>query len=374
MAAMDHQYMRQALELARRGLGTTWPNPMVGALVVKQGRVVGRGFHVRAGGPHAEVIALDQAGSAARGADLYVTLEPCSHFGKTPPCAPRVAAAGIKRVVSSMQDPNPRVSGRGFDMLRKAGVKVEVGMMAPEARELNRVFIKKVTTGLPFVICKAALSLDGKLACATGVSRWISGLPSRKYAHRLRSMADAVVIGMGTLLQDNPRLDARGVRVRADKPRYRVVLAGKRRLPRNLNWLAPDTGRAVLAAGGKNPIAPRNSPGLSDLEVWQLPDKNGRVDLGKLLRRLGAEGASLVLVEGGAEVHASFLGLQSRSGKVWADEVQFILAPKLIGGRMAPGAVGGEGASRPDRAIRLRQVRWEPLGADMLVTAKPYKP
>ncbi len=369
----DYEFMQQALCLARKGLGRTWPNPMVGAVVVKAGRVIGSGWHHRTGEAHAEVLALRQAGLAARGATLYVTLEPCSHQGKTPPCAPRVLQSGVTRVVVAMQDPNPKVSGRGLTLLRRAGVQVEVGLLRDESRQLNEVFIKRITTGLPFVLSKAALSLDGKIASATGSSQWITGLPARRYAHQLRAMTDAVIVGSGTLNTDDPLLTVRLSKpMRKDRP-WRIILEGDR--PVNLQsklFKNEEVPRVILATAQTK----HEGPYPKHVEVWHLPSKGNKkkVDIGKLLARLGERECSLVMVEGGAETHASFFGLDQPRGKNWVDRVHFIYAPKLIGGRRAPSVIGGVGVQHPDVALHLEKISWETLGSDILLKATPVKP
>lgn len=363
--------MREALALAQSCEGRTWPNPLVGALVVKNGRVVGRGRHLRHGGPHAEVHALRDAGARARGATLVLNLEPCAHHGRTPPCAPEVVRAGIVRVVAAMQDPDPRVSGRGFALLRRSGVAVSVGLLGAEARRLNAPFLKRVRTGLPYVICKAAATLDGRIASRTGASRWISSPEALRYAHRLRALAEVVIVGAGTVRQDDPSLTVRGVLPLAPGRPRRLVLEGNRPLPRRARLLHEAKRQPVIVATtrrGRHAWQDRTG-----VDVWRLPGREGRVDLGALLRRLGQEGVTLVLVEGGAETHAAFLGLDRPGGKLWADQVQWVLAPKLMGGREAPGAVGGLGAPTPDSALRLVRAQWTELGPDRLVVATPVR-
>ena len=364
--------MARALDLARKGYGRTWPNPMVGAVVVQKGvKVVGAGRHYRPGGPHAEIHALKQAGHRAHGAALYVNLEPCAHQGRTPPCVQAIVQAGIKRVVAAMKDPNPEVSGRGFRRLRRAGIKVEVGLLAGEAGRLNEVFIKRITTGCPFVVCKAALSLDGKIACASGASRWISGGDARKHAHHLRALADAIIVGGRTAIKDNPELSIRLAPSVAHRRPTRIILEGRVKIPADLKmFTTAETQRVVIASGARRPLV--RKPG-DQAEIWHLPGRHGRVDLEELLRRLGQAGANFVLVEGGSEVHAAFLGLDIPGRRILADRIEFILAPKLIGGRQAAGVIGGRGAEHPDRAVLLKDVSWRPLGRDMLVTATPYK-
>lgn len=360
--------METAFKLAKRGLGRTWPNPMVGAVVVKRRTIVGMGWHRRYGGPHAEVYALRKAGSQARGGTLYLNLEPCSHFGKTPPCAHALIRAGIRRVVCSMQDPNPKVSGRGFRLLRRAGIRVEVGLMREEARQLNEVFIKRILTGLPFVVNKAALSADGKIACAGGVSKWISSRTARKYAHHLRALADAIIVGAGTVRTDDPRLTRRLAAEVKPAKTLRVILLGKEPLSTRAAVFQPERRyRTVIACGKLWPLGKRPN----GAQVLHFPGKQGRVDVKRLLRWLGQEGVNYVLVEGGAETHASFLGSQPHSGAIYSDQIQFIYAPKLIGGSASPGPIGGKGAATPGKAIVLQDWQWKPLGGDMLLIARP---
>jgi diaminohydroxyphosphoribosylaminopyrimidine deaminase / 5-amino-6-(5-phosphoribosylamino)uracil reductase len=365
----DETYMRLALDLARRAEGRTWPNPMVGAVVVRKGRIVGRGWHRQYGGPHAEVFALRQAGRRARGATLYVNLEPCAHFGRTPPCAPAVLRAGIARVVAAMRDPNPKVAGRGFALLRRAGVGVSVGLLGVEAARLNAPFLKRVRTGLPYVISKAALTLDGRIASRTGASRWITSPAARRYAHRLRAQAEVVIVGGGTVIQDDPALTVRGARPLAPGRPKRLVLAGNRPLPDPARMLRDAVRQPVIVATTRTGRLPwEGRPGV---EVWRLPGADGRVRIGALLRRLEREGVTMVLVEGGAETQAAFLGLDRPGGRVWADQVQWIVAPMVMGGREAKGVVGGLGADRPAAALRLREAVWSDLGPDRLVVAIP---
>jgi diaminohydroxyphosphoribosylaminopyrimidine deaminase/5-amino-6-(5-phosphoribosylamino)uracil reductase len=342
---------------------------MVGAVVVKHGKVIGTGYHRRAGGAHAEVLALRQAGTAARGATLYLNLEPCSHQGQTPPCAPQVVLAGVTRMVAAMQDPNPKVSGKGFALLKRAGVQVEVGLLRPEALLLNEVFIKRITTGLPFVLAKAAMTLDGKIACASGESRWITGGPARRYAHQLRALADAVIIGAGTLRQDDPALTVRMAKaLRPGRP-WRIVLEGRRPVDPKAQCFRPAGAGVKTILATARPARTGSWP--RGVKVWHLPGAKGRVDLEALLRKLGEAQCSLVLVEGGAEVHAAFLGLGPKPGVNWVDRLHFIYAPKLFGGSGAPGVIGGQGVLHPDQALHLENIGWETLGPDILLKATP---
>jgi len=318
------KWMRLALVEAAKGLGRTSPNPVVGAVVVKNGKAVAKGFHAQAGGPHAEVEALQQAGSLARGADLYTSLEPCAHHGKTPPCTQAIIEAGIARVIFASVDPNPLVNGKGARRLKKAGLDVWPGVLKAEADALNRPFFKWAKTGLPFVSLKVASSLDGFLATATGDSKWITGPASRQWVHTLRDRVDAIVVGVGTVLADNPRLTARPKGQKGRNP-LRVVLDTKLRSPVEANvFKSQKQAPTVLATSreGHTKAAWLKEGGV---ELWPLPLKRGRISLKALLGRLGDRGCTHLLVEGGAEVFGAFL----KEGLV--DEVLLFLAPKLIG-------------------------------------------
>lgn len=349
-------YMRLALALARRGEGTTSPNPTVGAVVVREGAVVGRGFTQPVGGPHAEVEALDEAGGRAAGATLYVTLEPCSHHGRTPPCADLILSRGVPRVVCAMVDPDPRVSGRGIERLRRAGVEVAVGVLEVEARRRNAFYIKHRTTGLPFVILKLAQSLDGRIATASGDSRWITGEAARGRAHLLRSRVDGVLVGVGTVLADDPRLTVRRV---AGRDPARIVVDSALRVPEMARVFGP--GRTIVATtevadeGRSRRLRERGA------EVWRLPSAEGRVDLRALMAELGRQGFLSVVVEGGAAVAASAL----KAGLV--DQAQVFIAPRVIGAGL--GAVGDLGIEKVAEGVRLTDVEIERVGDDLLYTA-----
>ncbi len=363
MSAPDERFMRRALELAERGRGLTSPNPMVGAVVVTpSGEIAGEGVHLRAGGPHAEVEALAAAGPRARGATLYVTLEPCAHRGRTPPCASAVVEAAIARVVAAIGDPNPLVAGRGFEILRGAGIEVVCGVLAAEATSQNRVFLTAVTERRPHVTLKAGMTLDGKIADASGASRWISGEPARAHAHRLRSEADAIVVGVTTVLRDDPELTVRLARPWPREP-YRVVLDTGARTPPGARLIrAGDPRRVLIAVGGGAPAEARERLAATGATVVPCPTRDGRVDLGALLAELYARDVRGVLVEGGGEVHAGFLD----AGLV--DRVAFFLAPLLLGGRTAPTAIGGAGRELKS-GVRLGALAVTRLGDDLLVEA-----
>lgn len=357
----EESFMERALELAARGRGYTTPNPAVGAVIVQDGVVVGEGYHRRAGGPHAEVVALEAAGDRATNATMYVTLEPCVHYGRTPPCAEALVRAGLRRVVVAMADPNPLVSGRGLSSLSQAGLEVEVGWLQEKARELNEAFIKFILTGSPWVSLKAALSLDGKIATSSGASRWITGPAARQHGHWLRHWHDAILVGVGTVLQDDPQLTTR---LAEGKDPVRVILDSRLRIPLASRVLhVKSSAPTVVATTAAAPAARRRQLEELGIEVWVVEeDAAGRVDLAAVLRRLAERQLTSVLVEGGSSVQASFLeaGL--------ADKVYFFLAPKIIGGTRAPGPVGGVGVSQVADAWRLHDVRVEFLDRDLLVT------
>ena len=357
------RFMRRALELAERGRGLTSPNPMVGAVVVAdRGEIVGEGFHARAGGPHAEIEALRAAGSRARGATLYITLEPCSHQGRTPPCAPAVIAAGVARVVASIGDPNPQVSGTGFNALRAAGIEVVVGVGAAEAELQNRAFLTAMRERRPHVTLKAGMTLDGKIADLHGVSRWITGEAARRHAHRLRSESDAIVVGIGTVLRDDPELT---VRLGQPWPRepLRVVLDTTARTPVGARLIrAGRPSAAVIAVGAGAPEPRVRALAAAGATVVSCGTRDGRVDLGALLGELFAREVRAVLVEGGGEVHGAFLD----AGLV--DRVAMFAAPLLIGGRGATPVVAGAGRELKS-AVRLGSFTVTPLGDDLLIEA-----
>lgn len=356
----DERYMRTALGLARRAAGRTSPNPMVGAVVVRDGRVVGRGHHARAGGDHAEVAALRQAGQAARGATLYINLEPCSHFGRTPPCARAVIEAGVGRVVAGMVDPNPEVAGRGLAALREAGVRVEVGVREEECRRLNEAFVKHVTLGLPFVTLKLAASLDGRIATSSGDSRWVTGEAARKYVHGLRNECDAVLVGSGTVAADDPQLTCR---IPGGRDPWRIVLDRRLRTPvtaRVVNH--PEPGKTVLVCGNGVPAGRRKRLEDRGVQVWTFPVRQGRISFRRVLRKLARSGVLSVLVEGGG-VTAS----RAVADKV-VDKVLCFYAPKFIGAEGLP-MMGDLGITRMRGCPRLERPVVRRLGEDILVSA-----
>jgi diaminohydroxyphosphoribosylaminopyrimidine deaminase/5-amino-6-(5-phosphoribosylamino)uracil reductase len=351
--------MQRALELAERGRGFVEPNPLVGAVVVRDQRIVGEGWHQRYGEAHAEVNALAAAGDSARGATLYVTLEPCCHHGKTPPCTDAVLRAGIRRVVAAMTDPFPQVAGQGGAVLRQAGVPVAIGLGEAEARRLNAPYLTLLATGRPYVHAKWAMTLDGKIATRTGDSQWISNAASRLRVHTLRGRMDAIVVGIGTVLADNPRLTARPPGPRTP---CRVVLDSRGRLP--LDSHLAQTARAIpvlLAAGADLPEAQADALRARGIEVLQPSPQGARPEIPALLAELGRRRMTNILVEGGAEVLGSFLD----AGAI--DEVHVFIAPRLAGGVHATPPVGGRGVDRIADALGLVDWTIEPVDGDCYI-------
>lgn len=352
--------MERALELARRAVGSVSPNPAVGAVVVRDGEIVGEGHTQPPGGPHAEVEALRRAGDRAAGAVLYTTLEPCARHGRTPPCTQAVINAGIAEVRSAVTDPNPRVNGAGFDQLRNAGIAVSVGECEDEAREIIEAYAKHVVTRMPFVTAKFATSLDGKIATATGDSRWITGEQARAYAHELRAASDTIMVGIGTALADDPQLTARDAHG-APLPHQptRVVLDSSGRLPPSARMLA-EPGETIVAVADA-PDERRLGLERAGARVVRAPSPSGAVDPAALLAELGRGDTTSVLVEGGGEL----LGSLFDAGLV--DKVVAFVAPTIIGGAGAPSPVAGAGAERIADASRLTRVRTLRLGRDVVI-------
>ncbi len=350
--ARDLSMMQRALALAARGLGETNPNPVVGCVVARGDRVVGEGWHHLAGGPHAEVLALRQAGESARGATVYVTLEPCAHFGRTPPCAPLVRDSGAVRVVAALRDPHPRVSGRGLALLRRAGLRVETGLLAAEAARLNGRFLTAARLERPFVLLKAALTLDGRIATASGRSKWITSPAQRAQARWLRRLHDAVLVGIGTVLADDPLLLPTP---RTGRPFTRVVLDSRLRLPLASRLVRSASPRApVLALTCNGEASCRGPLEEAGVSVVVLGEGRGRLRLRTVLDALQQRGVASVMVEGGSEVLGSFLAARL------LDEVALFRAPLLLGGRGSLPAFGGENPSDVADALRLFPVPGEP--------------
>jgi diaminohydroxyphosphoribosylaminopyrimidine deaminase/5-amino-6-(5-phosphoribosylamino)uracil reductase len=356
----DEKYMRIALRLAEKARGRTSPNPMVGAVVVKDGKVISRGWHRKAGEPHAEAIALKKAGDTAAGATLYVTLEPCSHTDKrTPPCSPLVIQSGVKRVVVAMIDPNPKVSGGGIKTLRAVGIDVTAGMLEAETRMLNEAYIKHVTAGMPFVTLKIAQTLDGKIATAGGESKWITGEKAREEGHRLRDSNDAVLVGINTVLKDHPSLTTR---IPGGRDPLRVIVDSTLRIPLNAKVLTQKSSAktmvATIAGAPKNKIIKLQKAGV---EVLTLKSMQGRVDLRDLMRKLGKRDIMSVLIEGGAEINFSAL----KSGIV--DKAVLFIAPMLMTGKDALCSIAGTSPMKLSQALTLRDVTTRFVGQDLMV-------
>jgi diaminohydroxyphosphoribosylaminopyrimidine deaminase/5-amino-6-(5-phosphoribosylamino)uracil reductase len=356
----DPAHMSHALRLARKGVGRTSPNPAVGAVIVKGGRVVGEGWHSAAGKPHAEIEAIAAAGPKARGADLYVTLEPCSHTGRTGPCAVAVREAGVARVAAAMEDPNPLVSGKGFALLRDAGIEVRSGILEEEARRLNRAWIRFVSTGIPFVTLKIATTLDGQIAGASGESRWITGEASRLEVHRMRAVSDAVLVGGTTAVQDDPLLTCR---IRGRRNPVRVVLTSRPERLAVLRMFA-DRSAANLVAVPEG-IGASRSRALEEAgaEILRIPARDGRIAAGDLLSALGKRGIASLLVEGGGVVAGNFL----RESAV--DRLVMFIAPAMFGEGIR--SVSGWSARTPAEGRRFGIAKVRRMGEDLMLEALP---
>ncbi|GMA99635.1 bifunctional diaminohydroxyphosphoribosylaminopyrimidine deaminase/5-amino-6-(5-phosphoribosylamino)uracil reductase RibD [Pelosinus sp. IPA-1] len=358
---MDEEYMRQALFLAQYATGRTSPNPMVGAVIVREGRVVGQGWHKQAGTPHAEINALQQAGELAEGATIYVTLEPCSHHGRTGPCADALILAGITRVIVAMADPNPLVAGQGINKLRKAGIEVVEGVLSREAAKLNEVFIKWISTKLPFVHLKSAMSLDGKIASYTGQSQWITGPAARNRVHTLRDTCDAILVGIGTVLADNPSLTTR-LSYQGKNPN-RVIVDSMARTPLTANVVTDGLAKTIIAVTDKAPEERVNALRACGVEVLVVESKQDGVNLPLLFKELGKRQITSLLIEGGASINASVLEDNL------VDKVHWFIAPKIIGGNSAPGPIAGQGIADVNKAILLEDIETESVGEDILISA-----
>jgi diaminohydroxyphosphoribosylaminopyrimidine deaminase/5-amino-6-(5-phosphoribosylamino)uracil reductase len=355
--------MARALELARRANYETSPNPMVGAVLTRDGVVVGEGYHTRAGSAHAEVVALDQAGPRAQGATLWVTLEPCCTTGRTGPCTQRILAAGVAEVEMATLDPNPEINGRGLAQLRAAGLSVRLGQREEEARALIREFSHWVSTGRPLVTLKFAMSLDGKVATVGGDSQWITSELGRARGHQLRSQHDAIMVGSGTVLADDPRLTAR-LGDEVGRQPLRVIVDSRLRTPSDAQVFRAPGGSVLVATAGEPDAGRRRSLEQAGAEVLDLPADKGGVALGQLLEHLGDRQVTSLLVEGGPTLLGSFLA--QRLG----NRIAAFVAPILLGGVGAPGPFGGPGAATLDQSWRAEALRAEAVGPDLLLTAE----
>lgn len=378
---LDEQFMRRALSLAERGLGGVSPNPAVGAVIAKEGQVVGEGYHQQAGLPHAEAIALGRVKDAADGATLYVTLEPCCHWGRTAPCVDQIIASRIGRVAIAMLDPNPKVAGSGAAALKRAGITVDVGLLGDEALRLNEAYVKHMATGLPFTVLKYAMTIDGKIATKTGDSRWISCKESRRLVHQMRGRVDVVITGVETVLRDDPELSCRLWEWGTSPPFHqpaRVILDSMLRVPVNAKLISrrplPDmtaTASAVNRLGGHVFVATTNAAPIERRRRLEeagarvllvSSDEDGRVSIESLLQNLGQIGVTSVLLEGGPILNAAFLGIKA------VDKVMAFVCPKIVGGQDAPGPIADLRISQISDSVALADLKQENIGGDILIT------
>lgn len=361
----DEKYMRLAMQLAGNAIGRTSPNPLVGAVIVKDNRVVGCGWHRKAGTPHAEVHALNQAGELAQGADVYVTLEPCAHYGKTPPCSKALVEAKVKNVYGGLLDVNPKVAGKGFKILEDAGIHVEYGFLQDELRKQNEVFFKWIEHKKPFIVLKAAMTLDGKIATATGQSKWITNETSRAYGYKLRDIYDGIMVGINTVIEDNPMLTAR---VDGGKNPIRIVVDSNLKIDINANVVQDKSAKTIVATtdkADKDKILKLQAQNVDVIVVDK--DENDKVDIEKLLNILGQQNICSILVEGGATLSGSFVA------KKLVDKVYFFIAPKIIGGKEAKTPVAGTGILNLQEALALKDIQIEKLEEDILIIGRVDK-
>jgi diaminohydroxyphosphoribosylaminopyrimidine deaminase/5-amino-6-(5-phosphoribosylamino)uracil reductase len=362
----DKKFMKAALAQAKRGLGRTSPNPAVGAVVVKGDRILAKGYHRKAGMAHAEVEVLHKLGGRAPECTLYVTLEPCNHHGRTPPCTEAILRSGLRRVVVGMNDPNPGVAGGGCDFLRKNGIEVTIGVQEAECRQLNEVFIKFVTTQRPFVMLKSALTMDGWIATCQGDSKWITNEESRQFAHRLRDQVDAVMVGIGTIISDNPSLTTRLAR-RSGRDPLRIVVDSHLRTPVNANILNVESSATTLVAvgletGGREKMF-LEKKGVS---ILNCPVKGSKIDLDALMGILGKMEISSILMEGGASITGSMIR------EKLVDKFYIFLAPKILGGGDGIPMAAGPGSKRMEQCMRLKNTQLRRFGDDILVVGYPH--
>lgn len=356
---MKEIYMEKAIQLAEKAIGRTAPNPIVGAVIVKDNKIVGRGYHKKAGSFHAEKMALADAKEMANGADMYVTLEPCNHYGKTPPCTLAIIEAGIKRVYVAILDPNPKVSGSGVRKLEENGIYVEVGIKEEEAKKSNEFFFKYIMTNLPFVAVKSASSLDGKIATSIGESKWITGEPARKHGHSLRNIYDAIMVGKNTVLEDNPSLNCR---IEGGRDPIRVIVDSKLAISSNASILnLKSDAKTIIATTTKAALLKQKELGKKAEII--LVNSEEQVDLRKLLEILASKGIMSVLVEGGATLTGSLFTNNL------VDKIYFYKAPLIIGGDRAKGQIGGDGFKHLDQAIKLKDLKVSNIGNDLLISA-----
>ena len=358
-----NDYIKQTICLARKGMGKVSPNPLVGSIIAKNNIIIGKGYHKHFGKEHAEINALRDAGENAQGATLYVNLEPCCHHGKTPPCTDAIIKAGIKKVVIGMADPNPLVSQQGIKILRDHGIEVICGVEKRACEQLNRVFIKYITTKLPYVTLKIAQTIDGRIATSTGHARWITSKPARKEAHRIRANNDAILVGIGTVLADNPQLNVR--LVKGNNP-VRIVLDSNLKIPFTSQLLNDEFVHQTIIATSSNNMEKLDHIKKTGAHIWQIEkDNNGHVSLKALLKKIGQARMSSVMVEGGAEIFTSFIK------EKLADRIVFLLAPKILGA--GKNAIGDLGINLVDDCIRLKNIKTKKMGEDLLIDADIVK-
>lgn len=361
----DEKYMRLAMQLAGNAIGRTSPNPLVGAVIVKDNRVVGCGWHRKAGTPHAEVHALNQAGELAQGADVYVTLEPCAHYGKTPPCAKALVEAKVKNVYGGLLDVNPKVAGKGFKILEDAGIHVEYGFLQDELRKQNEVFFKWIEHKKPFIVLKAAMTLDGKIATAIGQSKWITNETSRAYGYKLRDIYDGIMVGINTVIEDNPMLTAR---VDGGKNPIRIVVDSSLKIDINANVVQDKSAKTIVATTDKADKDKILKLQAQDVDVIVVDkDEKDKVDIEKLLDILGQQNICSILVEGGATLSGSFVA------RKLVDKVYFFIAPKIVGGKEAKTPVAGTGILNLQEALALKDIQIEKLEEDILIIGRVDK-
>lgn len=355
----DRYYLRIACRLAASAAGRTSPNPMVGAVLVRDKKIIATGYHRFAGGDHAEIVALKRAGAKARNATLYINLEPCAHYGRTPPCTAALIRAGIKEVVAGMKDPNPLVAGRGFRQLRRAGICVRTGVLEEECRALNEAFIKFIVRRMPFVTLKLAATLDGKIAAAGGDAQWISGSVSRQRVHQLRNQMDAVLVGADTVLEDDPQLTCR---IAGGRNPWRIILDGRLRMPLSARLLRfADSDKTIVMTGRSAAAGKIRALRARGVQVWQFPLRQGEIAWRDLLRKLAQVGIVSVLIEGGAKVAAS--ALRARV----VDKIMFFFAPKILGGD-GRAMIDTLNIGRAAGALPVHKLKVEDSGGDLLVT------
>jgi len=358
--SLDDYYMGQALKLALKAKGKTFPNPLVGALVVKDGKIIGRGFHAQAGFAHAEIVALDEAGKKAKGATLYVTLEPCAHTGRTPPCINRIIGSGIKEAVVGMIDPNPLNNGKGVMLLRQSNIKVRVGVLAERLKKINESFIKYISLRIPFVTVKVAESLDGRIATRTGDSKWITSDKSRAFAHRMRKDYDAIMVGVNTVLRDNPSLNA----WLPGKKLIKIVVDSNLSISENSNIFAKDSQVIIITLASRPGQETENRKRLAaKARIIEVKEKAGQINLRDALKRLARLQISNIIVEGGGTLIGSLFDERL------VDKILFFISPKIIGGKDAVSSVMGNGVKRVDQAIKLRDLKIRRFGEELLVEA-----